>query len=298
MTALGAHRSTAIGIDVGGTTVKGLLVDAEGAVVLEHRAPTPSPDPTGEGVVDVITRLVDHLGGTESLQTGVVVPGVVDEGRGTAVLSTNIGWKDVPLHAMLERRLGRGISFGHDVRAGALAEARWGAAADRSDTVVFVPIGTGIAAALLSDSRPLVSGGWAGEIGQLVIGHGPFAGLRVEEVASAEGTARRAHLPSARDVADRVLEGDPAAVVVWNDTITVLADALVTLTAVVGPEMIVIGGGLALSGHVLLDPLERAFSDRLGPALRRPVLVQAQLGDRAAALGAALLAFRAAGATV
>ncbi|MGP3533504.1 ROK family protein [Microbacterium sp. RD1] len=279
----------AIGIDVGGTTVKAVVADETGTVHAESRRPTVTPDPTGAGVVDTIARMLAELDEAARLPVGVVVPGIVDEVHGHAVQSANLGWCDLPLAALLEARLGRPVGFGHDVRAGALAEARWGAASDLSDVVAFVPVGTGIAAAVLVDGHPLVGGGWAGEIGQLRIASGPFAGMRVEEVASASGTARRAGSPDAKSVLSNVRDGDPAARKVWLETIDVLADALAGLTAGTGAATIIVGGGLALAGSELFEPLERALDARLG-MLRRPALRPARLGDRAAALGAALLA--------
>jgi glucokinase len=219
----------------------------------------------------------------------VEVPGVVDEDRGLAIHSVNLGWRDVPVRHMLEQRVGAKVGFGHDVRAGALAEVRLGVAAGREGVVAFIPVGTGVAAALLHNGETIVSGGWAGEIGQALIPSGEFAGCRVEEIASATGTARRAGLPDARTVALRVATGDPAAAKVWQQTVDVLADAIAAMTAVVAQNTVIIGGGLALAGNTLLDPLARAISDRV-KGLRTPILCTAILGDRAGALGATLLA--------
>ncbi|GAA3666178.1 ROK family protein [Microbacterium marinilacus] len=277
-----------IGVDVGGTTVKAVAV-ADGRIVAELRRPTPSPDPTGSGVVETVADAVAGLTPSPEAPVGVVVPGIVDEARGVAVHAANLGWRDVPLRRLLGERLGREVAFGHDVRAGALAEARLGAARAAEGVVAFVPIGTGIAAALLVDGRPIASDGWAGEIGQPLIAHGPHAGRRVEEIASAAGTAARAGLPDARAVVERVRAGDPASVAVWRDTVDVLADALTSLVAAVSPRTVVLGGGLALAGDTLLVPLADALRARMGQ-LRPPRLVTAALGDRAAALGAALLA--------
>jgi glucokinase len=277
----------AIGVDVGGTSVKGLRVSDTGDVVAEIRMPTPSPDPDGSAVVAVVARVVDELRRTGGAPVGVVVPGIVDETRGQAVFSANLGWRDIPLRALLQQRLGEPVAFGHDVRAGALAEVRLGAGVGRAGMVAFVPVGTGIAAAFLDDGRPIVSGGWAGEIGQLPLFSGPFAGLRVEEVASAASTARRASLPDARAVAERVRAGDESATQVWNETVAVLADVLATVVTVTAPTTIIVGGGLALAGDILFAPLARQLASLL-PDLRVPTLVAASLGDRAAALGAAL----------
>ena len=278
-----------VGVDVGGTSIKGLLLTGAGRVPSRFRAGTPAPDPTGERVVEVVAEVVAQLDPAGELPVGVVVPGVVDEPAGTAVRSVNIGWTDVPLRAELTRRLGRPVAFGHDVRAGAVAEARTGAARGADGVVAFVPVGTGIAAAVLVEGRPVVAGGWAGEVGQRVLRHGPFAGLRVEQVASASATAARAGEPNARAVATRVAAGDPAALAVWQQTVEVLADVLTDLVVTVAPSTIVVGGGLALADEVLLGPLRTALAERVD-GLRPPALVAAAHGDAAAALGAALLA--------
>lgn len=280
-----------VGVDVGGTSIKALLVADDGTVQGEHRSPTPPHDPTGERVCAAVVDAVGHLCGDSDLRdaVGVVVPGIVDERSGVAVYSANLGWRDLPLRDRLREYLGPRTAFGHDVRAGALAEARWGAAASTDGVVAFVPIGTGIAAALLVDGVPVASDGWAGEIGQQLIGSGPHAGRRVEEIASAAGIAAAAGAPDARTVAAQVAAGEPLASEVWHGALTVLADALAGLSVVVAPRTIVIGGGLALAGATLFDPLSALLHDRL-PHVRVPRLVAAELGDRAAARGAAALA--------
>ncbi|MFD0481808.1 ROK family protein [Kineococcus sp. GCM10028916] len=278
-----------IGIDVGGTTVKGLRPGADGTVLDDQRVPTPRPDPTGRGVVSAVADLAARLGHRPGDPVGVALPGVVDETSGIGVLSTNLGWTDVPFAALLTAALGTGVVLSHDVRAGAVAEARTGAARGADGVVAFVPVGTGIAAAVLVDGVPLVAGGWAGEIGQLVLTEGPFRGLWVEEVASAAATARRAGHAGAREVAAAVRGGDAAAQQVWRETVDVLAHALAGLVATVAPSVLVVGGGLALAGDLLLDPLRAALADRL-PGVRQPRIVAALHGDTAAARGAAMLA--------
>jgi glucokinase len=278
-----------LGIDVGGTSIKGLRLSSSGTAEAESRVATPSPDPTGERVVDAVAGLVATLGGPGTGPVGLVVPGIVDEARGVAVWSANVGFRDAPLRDLASARLGVPVAFGQDVRAGALAEQRSGAARDAGTSVAFVPIGTGVAAAFIVDGHILVSGGWAGEIGQAVLMSGIHAGLRVEEVASASATARRAGEPDALAVARRVANGDPAAVAVWHETVSVLADALAGIVVTTAPTTIVVGGGLAHAGALLLDPLGVELSRRLG-TLRPPALVAAQHGDLAAAIGAGHLA--------
>lgn len=278
-----------LGIDVGGTTIKGLRVAPTGEVEADLRVATPRPDPTGELVVEAVAGVVDALGGAAGEPIGLVVPGIVDEVRGVAVWSANIGFRGVPLRELAARRLGVPVAFGQDVRAGALAELRSGAAQHIDGSVAFVPIGTGIAAALIVDGRMLVSGGWAGEIGQTVLMSGPHTGLTIEEVASASATARRAGEDDARAVARRVSTGEPVALAVWAETVAVLADAFAAIVMTIAPTAIVVGGGLARAGALLLDPLDAELSRRLG-ALCAPSLVIAQHGDVAAAIGASYLA--------
>jgi glucokinase len=120
-------------LDVGGTAMKGALVGPDGATRCPLRRPTPSPQGP-DAVVDAVGgALGELLEGArrqrlEVAAAGVVVPGIVDEARGVAVFSANLGWRDLPLRALLEARTGLAVAFGHDVRAGALAEATLGAA--------------------------------------------------------------------------------------------------------------------------------------------------------------------------
>jgi glucokinase len=195
------------------------------------------------------------------------------------------------------------VGFGHDVRAGALAEWRLGAGRGLED-LVFVPVGTGVSAGIVLQGRLITGGGYAGEIGHLDVGHGePCAcGGRgcVEALASAAAIARRYAAVSgrpvagAREVAERMVGGDPAARRVWDDATDALALALAWTSVVLAPQAIILGGGLARSGSLLLEPLAQALGRHLG-VVRRPRLLPAALADDAGFLGAALLAWEALG---
>lgn len=290
-----ATRPT-VGVDVGGTTVKGLLLSPEGQVLAEQRRPTPAPDPTGVNVVRAVHHVANGLGHRYGQALGVAVPGIVDEASGTVQHAVNLDWHDLDVIQRLREQLGDNVVLAHDVRAGAVAETRIGAAAGMRGTIAFVAVGTGIAAGLIIDGTALSGGGWAGEIGQLLLAEGPFAGCRVEEVASAAATARRAGAPDARTVAAAVRAGEPVAAALWEETVDVLGQSLAGLVSALAPASIVIGGGLALAGDLLLEPLEQRMR-QLVPTLRVPRLLTAIHGDRAAAIGAALLATEAAAAS-
>ena len=291
--------------------MKGAIVGPDGRACGRLRRPTPR-DQGPDAVVDSVGTTLDLLladarqRGLEVAAAGVVVPGIVDDERGLAVFSANLGWQDLPLRARLEARTGLPVGFGHDVRAGALAEATFGAARDVRD-MLFLPVGAGVAGAALVDGRLLVADGYAGEIGHLSVdpaGDPCSCGGRgcVETMASGTAIARRyatrtgQRAEGATVVAARVREGDPDAVAVWNEAVAALAHGLTAAVALLAPRLVVVGGGLAGSGDLLLRPLSEILLARLSPhSARMPRLVRAALGDQAGCLGAALLAWRALG---
>ncbi|MFF0435612.1 ROK family protein [Streptomyces sp. NPDC004327] len=228
----------------------------------------------------------------------------MDDQRQRAVHSVNIGWRDLPLAARLQDACRLPVTLGHDVRAGALAENTIGAARGSRNTL-FVPVGTGVSAAVICDGRLLHADGYVGELGHVVVepgGRQCACGSRgcLETVASAaaiqEGYAARCGRPidGSAEVADRVSRGDADARTVWDRAVAALATALATATTMLAPELIVIGGGLAEAGELLLRPL-RARLDEALTFQRRPLLVRAALGDRSGCLGAGLSAWEATG---
>ncbi len=304
-----------VACDVGGTGIKAGLIDAAGRVSHARTVPTPivdgDGDATAKAVLDRVAELVAGLsaravssGLDAPAGVGVIVPGLVDAAAGMARYSENLGWRDVPFTARLTGTTGLPVAFDHDVRAAGAAEQRLGAGRGHRD-VAFVPIGTGIAAALVLDGRPCAGGGWAGEIGHIDVGSGlpcPCGATGcLETIASAAAIARRYTERSGRavggalDVAGRLGSGDPDARVVWDEAVDALAFVLAVTAAVAAPELIVIGGGLSGAGDVLLAPLRREVAARVTPPQRQPRLVRATLGDQAGLLGAALLAWRQAG---
>ncbi|MER7330977.1 MULTISPECIES: ROK family protein [unclassified Micromonospora] len=293
-----------VALDVGGTGMKCALVRPDGAVLHSERHPTDAgrgPD----AVVDTVLAVAEGLAGKARadgltpVALGVAVPGVIDEARGVAVWSANVGFRDVPLRDLAQARLGLPTALGHDVRAGGLAEARLGAGRD-SAHVLFVAIGTGIAAAHVVHGAAVTGAhGAAGEIGHVQVRPGgPACGCGrpgcLEAVASAAAIGRRytalAGVPAtAADVAGRAAAGEPLAADVWREAVEALAEGLATGQALFDVETVVLGGGLAQAGALLLDPLRAALHERM-TFHREPRLVAAALGDEAGCLGAALLA--------
>jgi glucokinase len=294
-----------VALDVGGTGMKCALVRPDGAVHHEERHPTRA-ERGPEAVTETILGIAEGLAarartdGLTPIAAGIAVPGVVDELDGVAVWSANVGFRDVPLKELAEQRLDLPAALGHDVRVGALAEARLGAGRGRRH-VLFVAIGTGIAGGLVIDGRGYPGAhGAAGELGHVVVrpGGAPCGcGLRgcLEAEASAKSIGRKYAEMSgepgatAFDVATRAAGGEELARTVWQDAVEALADGLLTAQALYDVGVVVLGGGLAEAGDDLLLPVRAAVAGRV-TFHRSPEIVRAELGDTAGCLGSALLA--------
>ncbi|WP_404351345.1 ROK family protein [Phycicoccus jejuensis] len=291
----------AVGVDIGGTRIKTVLVQ-QGSVVARHVQPTPEGLAArfGDVVAGGVDRLLavaagDGLAGATPSRVGVVVPGLVDERRGVAEWSANLGWRDLDLLGALRGRVPGRVAVGHDVRAGLLGEHLLGAARGVDD-VLFVPLGTGVAVALMTAGRVVRGSSWSGELGHVVVDPaGPRCGCGrsgcLEALTGAGAVGHRwreaGREGDARTVAEAVAAGDAVAQRIWSDAIEVLAGTLAPVVASAGTRRVVVGGGMAQAGPVLLDPLRAALHLR-GPDDALEV-VRAELGDWAGAIGAAHL---------
>jgi glucokinase len=297
-------NSVVVALDVGGTGMKCALVRPDGTVHHEERHPTLAargPEAVTENILAIAAGLADRAraDGLDPIAVGVAVPGVVDEENGVAVWSSNVGFRNVPLRDLIEARTGLPAALGHDVRVGGIAEARLGAGQGERH-VLFVAIGTGIAAALVVNGSGYNGAhGAAGEVGHIIVRPGGLpcpCGQRgcLESVASARAIGERYRYISgksegtAADVVQR-LDIDDLARTVWQEAIEALADGLVTAQALFDVSSLVLGGGLAEAGDALLTPLRKEIEKRL-TFHRMPTIVRAALGDTAGCLGSALLA--------
>ncbi|MFB6722117.1 ROK family protein [Kribbella sp. NPDC056345] len=297
-----------VAVDLGGTRMKCGLVAADGAVL--HRETRPTPRAAGgRAVLDALLETVVELGqkatadGHRVRAIGVVVPGIIDAETGT-VGAENLAWAGTPVRTELVAAVGNDVPIvlAHDVRAGGYAELRQGALKGTTNSL-FLPLGTGIAAAMVIDGRLVSGDGYAGELGHTRFIHGDTAELCacgqwgcLETVASAAALARRYAARSgrivdgSREVLELLAAGDEIAAEVWHDALDVLVDALVLYTTLVAPTRIAIGGGLVGAGETLLQPLRDGVHARL-TFQREPEIVAAVLGEEAGCLGAALYAW-------
>jgi glucokinase len=295
-----------IGVDLGGTTLKAALLDSGGREYRRSELPTPrhlGPEAVVASTIDLIVGLRAQVPPAARLRgVGLVVPGVVDAQQGIALYSANIGWRRLALRQIVQEAVDLPVVIDHDVRAAGIAELELGAARGFQE-VLFVAIGTGVAAAVIT--RGQVSPGATGRAGEL--GHLPVfpggewcaCGQRgcTETYASAAALSRRYSAGAgisvaAADVISRAAAGDPLARRVFDDAVTALSRALVNYVLLMDPELILIGGGLAASGAALLDPLIREV--QAGLAWRSaPKIANGHFAGDAGRKGAGLLAWRA-----
>jgi glucokinase len=319
----GGGRRLVCGIDIGGTKLLGLVVDPDGGEpVVASKIPTPSgADAVLDGLVDLASKLIAEAGearpGSEVVALGVGAPGLVDR-SGTLRYGPNIpGVVDLPFADVLHERLGLPVAVDNDATCAAWAEHERGAAQGMNHSVT-VTLGTGIGAGITVKGEVLRgANGFAGEPGHMVVDpSGPLCpcGRRGcwERFASGSGLGRLARDAANAGVAHRVVEmagGDPEAVRGEHVTAAAAqgdAEAIAVIEAfawwvalgvanlvnILDSEIVVIGGGLAESGDLLLGPIRDAYRRLVMGSDHREVvpIVQATLGERAGAWGAALLA--------
>lgn len=302
--------AVAIGIDVGGTELKAVLSNGFGLVgePLRRRMSTP---PGADGVVAELREVAGTLIGRAAEvdakveAVGIAIPGRVDPTTGRGEFSANLGWVDVSIGPELESALGLPVYVEHDVHAGALAEFTVGAGRGESSGA-FVPIGTGMAAAIFIEGRFWRGANrFVGEIGHIRRqGNETPCGCGrrgcAELLASARGLeqayARRAGSSStieAKEIASRASNGEQVAAMAWDDCVGCLAWSLAALTLTVDIDLIIIGGGLSGSGSLLIDALIASVGQELAPLRAAPEIRPAVLGQLAGARGAALYAVAA-----
>jgi glucokinase len=301
-----ARRDLVAGVDVGGTTIKAALFDSDGLEYASSKRPTPrhlGPDAVVATMIEAIVELRAQVPEAARLQAvGIVVPGIVDVEQGIAVYATNIGWDALPLRQIVAEAIGLPVALDHDVRAAGLAELELGAGRGLQD-VLYVALGTGVAAAVITKGQVLTGAtGRAGELGHLPVfpeGEWCTCGQRgcTETYASAASVSRRYSATSgssevpAEEVLSRAAAGDPIADRIFHDAVTALGRALVHDVLLMDPELILIGGGMAASGGMLLHPLTREVQAGLAwrPA---PTISIGQFAGDAGRRGAGLLAWR------
>jgi len=296
-----------LGLDVGNTRLSAALVSRDGRVLALRQDDAP---PTADEAIAALVRLVQELRvavAEPPAAAGIGFGGPVDTRSGLirrSFLST--GWEDVPLGRLLAERLGLPTWLANDADAAGLAEARFGAGRC-ARSMLYVNVGTGIGGALLLEGHlHLGATSGAGEIGHMVLDPaGPLCecGKRGCLQALASGTAfarsaseRLRREVTGREVGEAALAGDAQAQAVVDEAASWLGLGLANAAQLLDPERIIIGGGVAELGEILLSPMRAAYrANTLGPSGDTPI-VAAELGYDAGVIGAATLAMEGVGA--
>jgi len=299
--------SIAIGIDLGGTNLKGGVIDASGRILDRRDIPT-RPDRGPGPVMDDLAELVKQLRrDREVVGIGLATPGPLDLRRGRIIHAANLpGWIDVPIRNALAGKTGLPVVLENDANAAAYGEFTAGAGRE-CQNMTLLTLGTGVGAGVIIDGR-ILHGHFdnAAELGHMIVvvdGEPCPCGQRgcLERYASADAVARRADRfnqsgerkrpdppRSADQVASRAAQGDEVCLRAWNEACLYLAVACVNIQHAYNSQRIILGGGMGQAGALLLDNVRRQLKEqswRLHDDV--PEVVLAELGSDAGIVGAA-----------
>jgi glucokinase len=286
--------------DLGGTKIAVARVRSNGTITHQFGSATPSGG--GEKVVAAVMDMLAQLPAKGACALGVDVPGLAYSDG--SVWAPNIsGWERMPLGEMLRKRFNLPVLVESDRNAFVTGEA-WRGAAENCRDSIFVAIGTGIGAGIISDGR-------------LIRGHAELSGCVgwmavcerfrreykavgcLESHAAGPGIARAGRQAYGREIepgelARRARQGDPKAKELIAQAGRDLGRGLANLVSVLNPEIIVIGGGVAALGNLLLAPARESMKAWAQPLAAKQVrITRSRLGGRAGLLGVAKLAFDA-----
>jgi glucokinase len=289
-----------LGLDLGATNLKWAVVErSAGAWATVDRGTVPTRAAGGPG------SIVDQLGEVgqgvlarhpEIASAGVGVPGLYDPGSGTTRFLVNLpgDWSGVPMVAPLRSRLGLPVALINDARAFGLAELRLGAGRGVG-SIVGLTLGTGVGGVITIDGEVLMAhDGTAGEIGhQTIDPDGPSCNCGnqgcLEAFVRADRLAEACGAPTAEAAVERAREGDAAAIAGLETVGRHLGIGIANAITLVCPDRVVVGGGIAAAGDLLLGPARSEIRRRIRmTSLAEVEIVPAVLGTWAGAIGAAV----------
>ncbi len=300
------------GVDIGGTTVKLGLFNADGDLLEKWEIPTVTED-NGKAILPDVARSIHRkmdereMTRDEVLGVGVGAPGPVDS-EGTVYGAVNLGWGTFSIKKELQTLLNMPVEAGNDANVAALGEM-WQGGAKGYEDVVLVTLGTGVGGGVIVHGKILSgSTGSAGEIGHVHVNDDEEVSCNcgnkgcLEQYVSATGVVRLANEKlaesdrpsllrdrpmSAKAVWDAVKQGDPLAMEVAEDFGWYLGKALAVVAGVVNPEIFVIGGGVSKAGNVLIDYIQKNYQKYAFSGCRGALFTLARLGNDAGIYGSA-----------
>jgi glucokinase len=295
--------SRVIAVDLGGTKLLTGVLDEEGVIV--QRTVRPTALGSEEELLAQVDSAIEELRAEQAVAIGVGIPSTIDQQRGCVVSSVNIPLAGVDFRDHLTKRFELPAAIENDANAAALAEHRFGAGRGTRH-MVMLTLGTGIGGGLILDGE-LYRGaqGAAGELGHITLDLEALASGTATDRMAAEVAAERPEgdlgralaagkTVDARLAVDLAAEGPGDARDLLERVGFVLGNGIASLVNVFNPELVVIGGGFARAGNLLLDPARKVVAERaLLPARELVRIVPALLGPEAGLVGAGLVGFEA-----
>ena len=312
-----AVRRYYLGIDLGGTFIKGGVVDDAGDILVSDKVTTESrrgADAVAGKIADLCLSLLAASGLTagDVMGVGIGVPGLVDGESGEVLYSNNLGWSHFEIADAVEQKTGMPVRIANDADAATLGEFKFGAGRG-AENLVMVTLGTGVGSGVIANGRLYTGNRRAGvEIGHTVLragGRRCTCGRRgcFEAYCSASALVRQTKQAMRKNRQSKLWEiggldrvdgktafafydRDETAKKVVDDYMRYLAEGLVNISSMYRPQMIVIGGGVSAEPGITV-PLQAAvdkysFGGELAPRCR---IVTAEAGNRAGTIGAAAL---------
>jgi glucokinase len=274
----------AAAIDIGGSGTKIGIVTEDGSIVRRATIPTSAagePMPLVDGIGSTLRPMLDAAAaeGNPALGIGVAVAGFLDRERAAIVANANLpALCGFPLRRALEERLALDCRLEVDSNAAVVAEYRLGAGRS-SARLLGVTVGTGLGGGVIVDGELLrYTGECAGDLGHIIVdpkGRPCTCGARgcLEAMVCAGALSERTGGRPARDVVHAALHGEPLAMKALADTGWWLGLGLASLSPLFTPDRIVVGGGIAVAGKLLLEPVRASYRMHVAPEFREKVQV-------------------------
>ena len=309
-----------IGVDLGGTDIKVAVVDYSGTVLYSDCTPTEAHKGYGHIINNIIKAInnilqKNNLDISQIESVGVGCPGQVDPSIGMVKFLPNLpGWINIELADIIEKKLELKAGVDNDVRCAALAEHKYGAGKGYNN-IICLTIGTGIGSGIILNGKLIRGANFsAGEIGHMILkdNGGPLCGCGgtgcFETFASGPSIVEMAEKyiiggksskfreiageePITPEIVARAAGfGDEVAKTIYKTAGYWIGIALANVVNLLNPEIVIIGGGVAKCGDLIMDPIKKTVKERaLKTAVENLEIKEAQLGNNAGVIGASLL---------
>lgn len=303
-----------IAVDIGGTHIRAALYPQQGNTPLQQmRIPTVA---AGETPLDRMVQLIRKIWpqSVEVKSIAIASPGFIDSAAGLVMSAPNIaGWNNLPVSQIVAEQFGVPVYLGNDANLAVMGEYLFGSGRGHQD-ILYLTISTGIGGGIISNGR-LVEGahGLAGELGHVTVEpDGPLCacGKKGHLEALSSGTAISRYLaqqvaagkssifkpgsaPNAKAIADAAMQGDALSIEAYERAGFYLGRAVADFLAIFNPSLVILGGGVSMSGDLLLTPMKKSLNQHVvAPEyLHGLTITTASLGDDTGLLGALALQY-------